>query len=181
MSVVLINERGSQHCAEPPLSNLVDLWRTPDVGPSLAQTPTSSTSQYRSQRCFSQFDRKTDCFDGGCQRCLERESGQYATCESESKTPPSGEKYEIAEAVRLGQRCAHAEPVKSRPVTFKAVCGTQTRHGGPVNKNQPDSQQWQKTAIGPTACLLSAVLALEPTWIGDLSTRTKRGKGWSYV
>ena len=132
----------------------------------------------RNQRCFNQFDRKTDCFDGG--------SGDVA--------------YSLGEFRRTarkanGREISKSEPAKTCRATFKTVCLTQTRHDGSVNKNQPDSQIlwacsqyrvdrgggdgrgtsvrtltmpliWQKPGIGSTVYPLSPVLQMEPAWKG---------------
>ncbi len=84
----------------------------------------------------SQFDRKTDCFDGGamllgliCPSCRVR------------NTPEVGN----LECHPLGLAL-----VVSPTATFKAVCLTQTRHDGFVNKYQPDSQNVLGSSNGRT-------------------------------
>lgn len=49
-SVLSINERPDPHCEESGPSNLVSLGTAPDVGQSLAHTPTSSNPPSRNQR-----------------------------------------------------------------------------------------------------------------------------------
>jgi len=115
----------------------------------------------RNQRCFNQFDRKTDCFDGG--------SGDVA--------------YSLGEFRRTarkanGREISKSEPAKTCRATFKTVCLTQTRHDGSVNKYQPDSLNTnlvvigtklvvgQKPGIGLTVYPLSPVLEMEPAWKG---------------
>ena len=109
-SAYCINER-PESITLTSLSNLVKLRGTPDVGKVYHKTPTSSKPLSRSQRCFSQFDRKTDCFDSGLENGSLRDFDSSLTL--------------------MATKCQ---------ATFEAVCLTQTRHGGPVNKNQPDSQ-----------------------------------------
>ncbi len=58
-----INEREDQQGAEIFPLNLVKTWRSPE-DTSITQHVVSSNPPSRSQRCFNQFDRKTDCFDG---------------------------------------------------------------------------------------------------------------------
>ena len=74
------------------------------------------------RRCFNQFDRKTDCFDGG---------KRVGKC---GDSNPAGVNHEIS--------LEHRPTGKATSATFKAVCLTRTRHDGPVNKNQPDSQSF---------------------------------------
>ena len=85
----------------------------------------------RNRRCFNQFDRKTDCFDGG--------SGDVA--------------YSLGEFRRTarkanGREISKSEPAKTCRATFKTVCLTQTRHDGSVNKYQPDSLNTNLVVIG---------------------------------
>jgi len=77
-----------------------------------------SNTPRHNRRCFSQFDRKTDCFDGGFSEACGVNSVRSSVPEN-----PCWE-------------------VRRNRATFKAVCLTQTRHDGPVNKNQPDSQSF---------------------------------------
>ena len=110
-----LNKEAPPSIALDEASNLVKLSGTPDVGKVYHKTPTSSKPLSRSQRCFSQFDRKTDCFDSGLENGSLRDFDSSLTL--------------------MATKCQ---------ATFEAVCLTQTRHGGSVNKNQPCSQiKWE--------------------------------------
>jgi len=123
-----------------------------------------------SGRCFSQFDRKTDCYRNGIK-------GTWLT-------PWDG-----SDAISKSEK-----PVNTRPLPFTvAVCGTQTRHGVSVNKYQADSQKcgrsvkalsgerplsrsiWQKPGIGMAA--VSPVPLRESDQEKETSTyRSDQGK-----
>jgi len=107
-SVLSINERATEHCAQMAPSDLVCAWSPPDVDGSYHESPTSSKALSTDQRCFSQFDRKTDCFDGG-------QSNYGLLSRLGAKT--------LAVKVKRIIRRVPADPW----ATFKAVCGTQTR------------------------------------------------------
>jgi len=154
-SVLSINERATEHCAQMTPSDLVEVWSPPDVDGSYHESPTSSKAPSTDQRCFryvdcfdgvsalvgqnwirlsvgsfsqivrvlrgtfkavylsSQFDRKTDCFDGG-----EMLLG-VAPLSLKVRTG-----VEVGKNVHAaGVSCAAVNPA----ITFKAVCGTQTR------------------------------------------------------
>ena len=69
-----------------------------------------------------------------------------------------------------------------RSVRGPLLTETQGRQGSYLNKNRLGSQwlvqNWRKSAIRDIGLpRISAVLALEPTWIGDLSTRNQTWKG----
>ena len=78
-SLLYINERATEHCAQMALSDLVSLWRAPDVDESYHESTTSCKASSTDQRCFSQFDRKTDCFDGGVGLTLGQVLGEVRT------------------------------------------------------------------------------------------------------
>lgn len=136
-AITYINERGGKHCAlTTPFESDVDAWpldiRRVDYSTYNPRLYKPSTHQ----RCFSQFDRKTDCFDGNERtvRTIPRKSGvagNPAKYKSGWRWQGLGRRVRPFCDGRLG---------RNPSVTFKAVCGTQTRHGGSVNKNQPDSQ-----------------------------------------
>jgi len=78
----------------------------------------------------SQFDRKTDCFRPGI---LLR--GGKPTAGTGAKNWP-----QIISERRIKRPTGDADTLDVSGVWSKAVCGTQTRHGGTVNKDQPCSQ-----------------------------------------
>ena len=100
---------------------------------NLDYTTISSTStdprHYR--RCFPQFDRKTDCFRH-CAAILMA----LRSCVLENEF---GGGY--ANAMK-GSIC-----VEFSSMMPKAVCGTQTRQGRSLNKNQRDSQKWDFSSM----------------------------------
>ena len=142
MRAYSISERATEHCAQMTLSNLVQLPGAPDVGTSYHESPTSSKPLSRNQRCFNQFDRKTVCFDGGSEpQPLYRLSGV-----ARNQLWP-----EVCIAgVGLGRFISpycDGNQGRNPRATFKAVCGTQTRQDGSLNKYQLDSPIGQKPGI----------------------------------
>lgn len=123
---------------------------------SVGSIPTSSTNSYG--RCFNQFDRISDCFD-----VVPRDKWQSEGLESYTASPlvrrnAKGHSASLG-LKREGSAPTYSEkarcdaPDKDRNLSLalkrtlcgprrniKAVCITQTRHDGFVNKNQPDSQ-----------------------------------------
>jgi hypothetical protein len=92
------------------------------------------------QRCFSQFDRKTDCFDGGP---WALESTDILAERLDGDRSPEGMTRDWTVRFESVARLIRA--------TFKAVCVTQTRHGVSVNKYQAGSPKGQKSGIGVAA------------------------------
>jgi hypothetical protein len=99
------------------------------------------TQDTRSQRCFSQFDRKTDCLRNGSEArksgCSSRQKGSFRVPARIDLPPGANQKVGVAS----DETDLAGSYAQSLPFT-QAVCGTQTRHGGSVNKNQPDSQNY---------------------------------------
>lgn len=107
----------------------------------------------------SQFDRKTDCFDGVTNRAM----GLRCSLKEPFRQPGYWSSLCVA-----GGSCGtneslanNAEPKTSerkRTVgsTFKTVCGTQTRQDGSLNKYQPDSQIMRLVAVDG-GCMREAI------------------------
>ena len=120
MSLYVELKRDHRHCASSP-SNLVESW-IPDTRYTHPTTRCSvSHRANRNQRCFSQFDRKTDCFQDGELRMARHTWGRTR----------GGKQVGVPNYLTRD----NAAP----SIILKAVCGTQTRHGASVNKYQAGS------------------------------------------
>ena len=112
----------------------------------LPQDYVSLARSNRNQRCFSQFDRKTDCFQDGELRMDRHTWGRTR----------GGKQIVVPNCLTRN----NAAP----SIILKAVCGTQTRHGVSVNKYQTGSQkQWWNKRWITSCCGTSQSLKLKRT------------------
>ena len=115
----------------------------------------TSTDPRHYRRCFPQFDRKTDCFRNGIRAAYRRMAGVGENVNLlKSVKWPQNSVSRVSHPARraLGRYIRRLQPSwrerSGNGVPFtKAVCGTQTRQGRSLNKNQRDSQKWDFSSM----------------------------------